>query len=124
MKVLITEEQLNLIIEDTQEVTVNIKYPDVATIPSFCGGSLENDGCKDISDWKAPNGAKYSNSYGDDRDEYIYPCGGTNIGDIIFVRKLKYGGRRPKDTNASTGMSIWRKKAEQILPHYLNNTLV
>jgi len=123
VKVLITEEQLNLIIEDTQEVTVNIKYPDVATIPSFCGGSLENDGCKDISDWKAPNGAKYSNSYGDDWDEYIFPCGGTNIGDIIFVRKLKYGGRRPKDTNASTGMSIWRKKAEQILPHYLNNTL-
>jgi len=125
VKVLITEEQLNLIIEDTENITVNIKYPDVKTIPSFCGGNLTNKGCRDWSSWKAPNGNTYDNDYGDDRDEFIYPCGGTNVGDIVFVKKIsKYGDRYTRKSGAvKDGDSVWRKKAEQIYPHYLNNTL-
>ena len=115
MKILITEEQLNLIIKEEDE---GIKLPEPKSIPTFCGGSLNNDGCKNISNWGAPNGATYSNSYGDDRDEYIYPCGNLSIGDIIFVRKFNFGGRG--ESGAKTGMSKWRKKAEELYPKYLS----
>ena len=95
MKVLITEEQLNLIINESKEV----QLPEIVTIPSFCGGSLNNQGCKKYSATMAPYGT-YSNSSGPDhRAKYVYPASMEEVKytadgtPVIFVQKLNYGSK-------------------------------
>ncbi len=119
MKVLVTEEQLNLIINESKEV----ELPDIVTIPSFCGGDLNNQGCKKYSETMAPYGT-YSNSSGPDhRAKYVYPASMEEVKNtsdgipVIFVQKLKYGSK-----NKGRGLkgNAWTRQADKWYDKYIN----
>tara|TARA_B100000900_G_scaffold295350_1_gene254002 strand:- start:5524 stop:7206 length:1683 start_codon:yes stop_codon:yes gene_type:complete len=119
MKVLITEEQLKLIINESKE----LQLPAIVTIPSFCGGNLNNQGCKKYSETMAPYGT-YSNSSGPDhRAKYVYPASMEEVKNtsdgipVIFVQKLKYGSK-----NKGRGLkgNAWKRQAAKWYDKYIN----
>ena len=119
MKVLITEEQLKLIINESKEV----QLPEIVTIPSFCGGDLNNQGCKKYSMTMAPYGT-YSNSSGPKhRAKYVYPASMEEVKytedgtPVIFVQKLNYGS---KNRGRWGKGNKWKRNASKLYDRYIN----